>query len=1787
MNACITLNQEPFTNFVTLLGKRAEELSEKPALGFLVDGQADEVWRTFAQLDVEARAIAAVLQSSGLAGRAALLMYGPGLEFVAALLGCFYAGVLAVPVCLPRPRRSFERLEGIALDCGAAVALTAGALLPSLRGRASSHRSLDQAQWITTDDIDPGTAADWEEFRPTPDSTACIQYTSGSAADPKGVILTHGNLLFNSQLIHDAFGHGPDSAGLIWLPHYHDMGLIGGILQPLFGGFSTLLMSPLDVVQQPLRWLEAISRFRATTSGGPNFIYELCVQRIDPRLCCCLDLSSWQVAFNGAEPIRPETIDRFAEKFAPYGFRREAFFPCYGLAEATLFVSGGPKAVSPAIEKVRRTALESHRVAEVNGDTQDMVRVVGCGSPPATQHVAIVDPDSLMPCPEDRVGEIWVSGPSVARGYWNRPGETSRTFQAHIANNGDDRYLRTGDLGFVKAEQLFVTGRLKDLLIIDGRNYYPQDIEHSVEKCHPALRFHSGAALMKDEFQGLVIVQEVERNGRGVNSEEVLASIRQIVSEEHELSVDAIALVKTGGVPKTSSGKIRRRRCRELYLRGELPVIASWQQEEGTPPAQAGCTDCQRTSLQSAATASGCRTGLEGAEAIEAWLVSSISRRVHCEPCQIDVRRPFAWYGLQSRDALEISGELENRLRRRLPPTLLYDCPTVESLARYLAGEPRRRQSSELAVPPAPTLSLEPIALVGVGCRFPGAAGAAAFWKLLIEGADAIGEVPPDRWDAAAADRMLSAGLTHGNGVATVRWGGWLSGIDQFDAEFFGISPREAACIDPQQRLLMEVAWEALEDAGMPAERVRGSATGVYIGISTNDYRQAFVARTSEADPYWSTGNAGSIAANRLSYFLDLRGPSISIDTACSSSLVAVHLAMCSLRSGECDLALAGGVNAILSPDVSFSFAKGGGLASDGRCKAFDSRADGIVRSEGAGIVVLKRLSAAIADGDAIYAVIRGSAVNQDGRSNGITAPSQSAQEAVLQKAWASAGIPPQEAQYMETHGAGTLLGDVIEANALGTVLSPNSHPNRRCAIGSVKTNIGHCEAASGIAGVIKLALAIRHGIIPRSLHFNEPNPHIPFDEMPFFVQTETTPWPVESGRRLAGVSSFGFGGTNAHLVVESPPLLPTQSSADDDTDAVHLLPLSAATSAALRALADSLDEQLAAEPPQLVALCRTAALGRTHLDHRAALRFRTTEDLRRQLAALRGGHGHPAVWVGKKAGDRRPKVAFIFSGHGGQWRGMQRPLWDRVPAFSARIDECDRLIRQHAGWSLLTEFEVAEKASQTGHESIEVSQTSLFAIQVALAAAWKSWGIEPDAVAGHSVGEIAAACVAGALDLSDAVRVVVQRSRVLQQALYRMGDSTGMAALRVSDEEAEDLIEGLRERVWISVHNSPKYTVLSGDRAILEELVAGLRHRKIGARMMNVPGAAHTPLLEPAAAKLQAALDGLVCHDEVVPFYSTLLDPGENSRGLDARYWAESVCRPVRFASAVGSLVRDGVRSFLELGPHPILAAAVAQCLEPLEIDAVVEPSLRRGDTDLAAMLGSFGALYAAGVEVDWKRLYPNRGPRVVLPNYPWQRQRCWIAPLPARVTEPIPAKASGDGNGRNADLPGQARKADLPNEQVADDPAGEVLSISAALRLLDEVEPGRRREILEAYLQAQIAHTLGTHPSRIDVERSLTTMGIDSLMGIEIKNRVEAELGVDVSLVQFLEGPTVARLAGALLPQLDRHATSTELVKDQAVFGPSEGEIADQEALRLLEQFDQLSDDEVEALTRRMLAE
>ncbi|MGE0127974.1 MAG: type I polyketide synthase [Blastocatellales bacterium] len=904
------------------------------------------------------------------------------------------------------------------------------------------------------------------------------------------------------------------------------------------------------------------------------------------------------------------------------------------------------------------------------------------------------------------------------------------------------------------------------------------------------------------------------------------------------------------------------------------------------------------------------------------------------------------------------------------------------------------------------------IAIIGIGCRFPGGANSPeAFWEALRNGVDAITEVPADRWDS----RVFYHPDSSRPGRINSRWGGFIEGIDHFDARFFGISPREASRMDPQQRMLLEVAWEALEDGSQTLERLAGAPVGVFIGVSTMDYQEINHGLNDREfiDAHTNTGGAMSIAANRISYVFDFRGPSFAVDTACSSSLTALHLATRSLRDGECKLALVGGANALLKPETTIGFSRASMLSPDGRCKAFDASANGYTRSEGAGVVVLKPLPNALADGDQIYAVIRGTAINEDGHTSGITVPGREAQEAMLRQAYQQAGVAPGDVQYVEAHGTGTPVGDPIEAQALGAVLGQDRAPGDHCVIGSVKTNIGHLEAGAGIAGLIKVALMLKHRTIPPNLHFREPNPNIPFDELRLRVARTLEPWPDGKGPARAGVNSFGFGGANAHAVLEEAPPpdcglriadcglksnaecwmegedlgTGNPQSAIRNPQSAFLLPLSARSPESLRAVAQTYRRLLDGEEIEASVqdLCYSASLRRSHHDYRLALAGRSHEEFVESLTAFLEGETRPGLSSGHLVSGHCPKLVFVFSGMGPQWWAMGRQLLQQEPVFRDAIERCDELIKRHASWSLLEELLADESRSRMSEA--EIAQPANFALQVALAALWRSWGIEPDAIVGHSAGEVAAIHAAGAMSLEEAVRVIFHRSRLQQRAAGK----GKMAAVSLSLQEAERAIEGYEDRISIAAINSPNAVTLSGDAEAIAEVAQILEQRQVFCRLLQVEIPYHSRHMEPLKDELLESLRDLELRPTSIPLYSTVSAGIADGRELNAEYWWRNVRNPVLFAKAVDQLVEDGHTVFVELSPHPVLAGSISQCLSQSGQKGTILSSLRRQEPEPEQMLGSLGALHTLGFPVAWEKLYPEGGRFVRLPSYPWQRERYW----------------------------------------------------------------------------------------------------------------------------------------------------------------------------------------------------
>ncbi len=1582
-------------NIVGVLRNRAIYQKDQTAYKFLQDGERESSSISYGELDQRSKVIASQLQSMGATGQRALLLYPSGLEFIAAFFGCLYAGVVAVPAYPPRANQKMSRLEAIVGDAQARVILTTVALLNNIESRVAQNPELSALPCLATDNMDENQAESWQETALCESTLAFLQYTSGSTGTPKGAMVSHGNLLHNEKIIQKGFDHSSQSSVVGWLPLFHDMGLIGNVLQPLYVGIPCILMSPEAFLQRPLRWLQAISQYKATTSGGPNFAYDLCVSKITEEQRATLDLSSWEVAFSGAETVRAETMARFAAAFASCGFRREAFYPCYGMAETTLIVSGGDASAQPVVQTFKKASLEKNRVVPVLTEDDDSQTVVGCGRALEDLEIVIANPQTMERCQPNEVGEIWVSGPSVAQGYWNRQEQTQETFRAQLQDTVAKPFLRTGDLGFLLNGELFVTGRLKDVIIIRGRNHYPQDIELTVEQSHPALRSNAGAAFSVD-FAGeekLVVVQEVERSYlRKLNANEVIGAIRRSVAEQHDLEVYAVMLLKTVSLPKTSSGKVQRSTCRAAFLAGSLDVVADWS---ANPQYQTKFRDLEtevESLLQKVQTAKlqpedsqnnhsheqvlNQQTS-QSIEAIEAWLISNIRAQLASSE-EIDIRQPLVQYGLSSLAAVGISGDLQEWLGREISPTILYDYPTIESLAQHLGGLETRVNQPDAHSTPTTT---EAIAIIGMGCRFPGATDPQTFWQLLHDGVDAIKEVPPSRWDKTADIEEIHT-----------RWGGFLEQVDQFDPQFFGIAPREAELMDPQQRLLLEVGWEALENAGQTQQQLAGSQTGVFIGISNFDYSRLQFNHAVATDPYCGTGNAFSIAANRLSYVLDLRGPSWAVDTACSSSLVAVHQACQSLQQGECHLALAGGVNLILSPEVSVTFSKAGMMAVDGRCKTFDAKANGYVRGEGCGIVVLKRISDALKDGDNILAVIKGSAVNQDGRSNGLTAPNALSQQAVIRQALENAQVQPAEISYVEAHGTGTSLGDPIEVNSLKDMLMQGRSPDQPCWIGSVKTNIGHLESASGIASLIKVVLCLQHKEIPPHLHLTQLNPYIYIEGTPLSIPTKLQEWLPGKELRLAGVSSFGFGGTNAHVVLEEAP---TIASVETEIERPkHILTLSAKNELALQELAQRYVDM----PASLLAdVCYTANTGRSHFDYRLAVVAESTVQLREQLQAFATSRETSGLRSGYRT-QKPPRLAFLFTGQGSQYIGMGRELYLTQPTFRQNLHLCEEILRLYLEKPLLNVL-YPEPGETSPIDTTAYTQPILFALEYALFQLWKSWGIEPTVVMGHSLGEYVAATVAGVFSLEDGLKLIAERGR-LMQALRQDGE---MVAVFANEATVTAAIQPYTLEVSIAALNGPQSVVVSGRQQAVNRVVEALKAQGVKTKKLNVSHAFHSPLMEPMLVDFQHIARDVTYATPRIDLISNITGKLATAEIATPEYWCRHIRQPVRFAASMETLAQQGYQVFVECGAKPTLLGMGRQCLPDVETQRYKEhgtgsnyvfiPSLRQGQSKWQEILQSLGELYVRGVRVDWSgfdRDYPRR--RLQLPTYPFQRKSYWV---------------------------------------------------------------------------------------------------------------------------------------------------------------------------------------------------
>ncbi|MDD2760296.1 MAG: aminotransferase class III-fold pyridoxal phosphate-dependent enzyme [Methylomonas sp.] len=1023
----------------------------------------------------------------------------------------------------------------------------------------------------------------------------------------------------------------------------------------------------------------------------------------------------------------------------------------------------------------------------------------------------------------------------------------------------------------------------------------------------------------------------------------------------------------------------------------------------------------------------------------------------------------------------------------------------------------------------------EAIAVVGLGCHFPGGADdPQKFWQLLVDGVDAVVEVPSERWDI---DRYYDAD-PDAPGKMHCRYGGFLQArLDQFDPQFFGMTPREALSLEPQQRLLLETTWQVLENANIAPDSLFKTKTGVYVGMAAGDYAHKVLnAEPRYLDAYYETGNALSVAAGRLSYLLGATGPGMVVDTACSSSLVALHLACQALRNGECDLAIVGGVNALVSPANSIAFSSAHMLSADGRCKTFAASADGYGRGEGCGVVILKRLQTAIDDKDTVLAVIRGSAVNQDGASGGLTVPNGVSQQVVVKQALANAGIEPRQVSYIEAHGTGTRLGDPIEINALAEVFGKQAEARQTPLwVGSVKTNFGHLEAAAGIAGFIKTVLSLQHRHLPKHLHFDQASPHIDWQRMPIRVAAEGGAWPEQNGSRIAGVSSFGFCGTNAHVIVEQYRADEVASEADG---APYLLLLSARTDTALAELTGAYRRFLHTEP-RLNDVAIASAIGRNHYHKRRAVVGASSEQLQQALAAdsaLAGEAVNPAsVW--------------LFTGQGAQYAGMGRRLYESQAVFAETLDACDCYCREQLRFSLLDLLYPDEQATDSGaiHRTAN-TQPALFAIEYALAQLWLSWGIQPDAVAGHSIGEYVAACVAGVFSWQDGLKLASARGRLMQS----LPEDGAMAAAFCPAETLQPLLVQ-NPGVVIAAYNAPGLHVLSGIKEAVAAVAERLQQQGVNCQFLRVSHAFHSMLMEPILAEFEQLAAQVEYRTPTIPLYSNL--DGQPLQDIDAAHWRRHLREPVYYRQTVDNLLAQGYRVFLECGPHAVLSGLGRQCSTGSGARWIA--SLQKGQDDRRQIKQALAELYEAGVDLDWRAVYRNPAkPAVLLPNYPFQRKSYWL-------DEVVPAMPSP---------PFASTEATMSNPTLE--------RVSIVKQLLKDISSIAIEDI--------------------DEQQNFMAMGLDSLLLVQLQQALERRFGINIPITEFYQSAdSVAKIAGYLAevlpetpPQTSERQAAALAAEPIAAAGACDGSALERLLSRQMQEMSALFEKQLQLLQGQPLA-
>lgn len=1567
-------------NIGNLLIEAAKKQKDKGIL--LIQGTDKEIFLTYEQILEKALFCLGALQDSGLKqDDFVIISFQNNIDFIISFWACVIGGIVPVPISPPSSFKgknaSLEKLINVWNTLERPVVISDAGMINNMKNN-DFYLECQEMNMLDISTLRESTLKGVMNLSAT-EKPAFIQFSSGSTNIPKGVVLTHKNLLTNIEGIAESAGLTSEDRVLSWMPYYHDMGLIGFHLALIALGMFQINMNPMKFVKRPTLWFDLISKHRITITSSPNFGYRLLLRKVTDKYLKVWNLSSLRLIFNGAEPISVPLVNEFMGKLAVCNLSQTSMFMVYGMAEACLAVTFPPLETKPQSHFISRNSLvDKSIVEEVDKSAHDSLQVADEGYPVAGMQVRIVNEAGEI-VPEKVLGEIQIKGDNVTSGYINNPEATIKSFQ--------DGWLKTGDIGFILDGRLCVTGRIKDIIFINGQNFFAHDIEFKLEEIEGV---ESGKVVIggwHDEkegrekiaiFSALRVKEDNIKNFYG----DMLSKINEIFG----IFVDFVVLVKA--IPKTTSGKVRRFMLIQSFLDNEFVdnTITSAELLSNIEEKSEEINDVMPLTLE-----------------MNVDKIRQIWSEVLERPSEnIGYNQSFLSLGGTSIKAVQVLGILEDELNLTLSHDILINCRTINEMGEYL-----KHLSKEKVLPTNITEKIsaemnedDDIAVIEMSCRFPEASTPEEFWNNIVSGKCSISEVPEERWDINQYySRSEDPTKTY------CRTGAFIDKSFDFDAEFFNISDEEAAVMDPQQRIVLELVFEILERAGYSKKKISGESVSLYIGAGTNTYQEyhlstlnmsnlknfdSFTSLTKEVQesilnewknklgvtefhPNLLVDNILNMIAARTSQEFNLKGPSMVVDTACSSSLITIHLACESLRKGECELAIAGGINLLLTPTPYIYLSNAGALSTSGASRVFDAKADGLVPGEGAGLVLLKPLKKALEDKDKVLAVIKASAINNDGHSIGVMAPNPDGQREVIESLYLNSGIDPKDIQYIEAHGTGTKIGDPSEVRALSNAFKRWNPENNSMAIGSVKANIGHLLNGAGIASFIKVILALNNKIIPPNVNLDELNPSIKFDKTPFYTTLAAKSWDIHEGKtRKAAVNSFGFGGTNCHMIVEEAPKIVDIIPFEEYARNKHVLNLSANTKKSLQLKINNLVKYLKTNNENSLGdICYTENVLRTPFKYRSSVVSESMEDLINKLQNIK---------IDSVNSEGPHKIALMFTGQGSQYVGMGKQLYEKLPIFKKYIDECSEVFYSYLN-EKITDLIYGDKADEKILSQTNITQPVVFTMDYAFGKLLMDLGVKPAFMLGHSVGEWSAACLSGVISLEEAAKIVSVRGKLMGS----IESSGSMCAVFTSSEKLENLLENFKESIWIAAYNGT-HQVISGEANNIEKFCGILLKEGIGFKKLNVSQAFHTPLMNPMLDAFREVLKEVTFNNPKIPIVSNVTGKVMD-KPFDIEYWINHILSSVKFEQSIKYLSDKSVDVLIECGPDRILSG-MASGVQVTNNRIILSLSDRKRES-FDVSLNTLSSLFTLGININFENfengIYYNK---LQLPAYPFERK-------------------------------------------------------------------------------------------------------------------------------------------------------------------------------------------------------